>query len=158
MARTFSSGFNQTINSVSASEYPLILIQIDHADLAAPIRVVNDREDFTHLGNTYQRFAFKFSFPTDPENGLPEAKLEMDNVGREVMDWVEGADWNKLTTCTITQVRRSDPDTIEYQVVMNLSDISANQYTVSGRLGFEELLGAPALRVKYTPQTAAGLF
>lgn len=158
MARTFSTGFHQTINSVSADEFPLILLQLDHDDLAAPIRVVNDREDFLHQGNTYQKFAFKFSFPTDPENGLPEAQLEMDNVGREVMDWVEGADWNKLTTVNIRQVRKSDPDTVEYEVTMNLNDIKANQYTVSGRLGFEELLNAPALRVKYTPQTAVGLF
>ena len=158
MARTFSTGYNQTVNKVSAEEFSLILLQIDHDDLAAPIRVVNDRSDLTHQGNVYQRFAFKFSFPTDPENGLPEAQLEMDNVGREVMDWVEGADWNKLTTVTITMVRRSDPDTKEYEVTMNLSDIKANQFTVSGRLGFEELLGAPALRVKYTPQTAVGLY
>ena len=158
MARTFSTSYNQKVNSVSADEYPLILVQLDHPDLVQPIRVVNDRQDLTHQGNNYTRFSFRFSYPTDPENGIPEARLEMDNVGKELMDWVEAADYGQRTTCTIKQVLRSNPDVAEYEVTMDLTDIKATQYVVSGRLSFEELLSAPGLRVKYTPVTAPGLF
>lgn len=158
MVRTFSTSYNQTTNKVSAPEFPLILLELNHDDLASPLRVVNDRADVTHQSEVYQKFAFRFSFPTDPENGVSEAHLELDNVGRELMTWIESADWNNPTTVTITQIMRTAPDVAEYQFTMNLSNIKATQYTISGRLGYEEILGAPAIRLRYSPETAPGLF
>ena len=158
MSHTYSSDFKKTINSVSASESPLILLQIDHPNLPDPIRVVNDTEDLTHNGNAYSRFAFRLTMPDDPDTALPQARLELDNVGRELVQWLEAADWNQNTTATITQVMRSRPNVAEYSITMDMSDIQITPNVVSARLGFDNLLGTPGVNVFYTPQTAIGLF
>ena len=158
MARTFSDSYHQTVNKVSAEEFPIVLAMIEHDDLASPIRVVNDRADIVSNGETFTRFAFRFERPNDPENGIPEARIVMDNVGRELMQWIELADWNKPTTFTMMQVMRSAPDDIEYEIVMALEDIRASQTSVSAKLGFEDLLSVPAVRLNYNPTPAGGLF
>ena len=158
MARTFSDHHNTIVNKVSAEEFPLVLIMIEHDDLASPIRVVADRADITSNGELFTRFAFKFERPNDPENGIPEARLVMDNVGRDMMQWIEIADWNKPTIATMYQVMRSAPDDVEYTVIMRLEDIHASQLSVSAKLGFEDLLSVPGVRVNYTPASAVGLF
>lgn len=158
MVKTFTDSYNQTTNKVSAEEFPLSLVKLDHPDLVTPIFVVNDRTDVVSNGDTYVRFAFTLTRPNDPENGIPEARLVMDNVGRELMQWIEIADWNKPTTVVLSSIMRSAPDIVEWTVTMGLTNIEITQSHVSGKLGFEDLLGVAGMRVNYTPVTAVGLF
>lgn len=158
MAKDYSQNYQRKTNALSGDEFPLILLEIDHDDLAAPVRIVNDREDITVEGNLYQAFAFGLNLPEDPESGLPEAQLSIDNVGRELVQWLEIADWNKPTTCRIIQILRSTPDIIEWEITTNLRDITIDSLQVTATLGFENLLGLPGVGVFYTPVTAVGLF
>lgn len=156
--RVYSSDFNKTVNSVSAAEMPLILLEIDHPNLVAPIRVINDTEDLIHNGVTFTRCAFRISLPDDPDGSLPQASLELDNIGRELVQWLEVADWNLPTTATLIQVMRSRPNVAEYSVVLDMTDITVTPYTVSARLGFDNLLGLPGINIAYTSTVAPGLY
>lgn len=158
MARSFTANFNRTINSVEASEFPLVLLEVDHADLSVPIRVVNDYDNITSNGDLYQRFAFRFSGVADPETGLAEATLAFDNVGREFMQWVEIADFRKPVTVRIQVVRRSDPDEVEYETTMFLDDIIADPTSIEGRLSYNLGFDIPLTPVVYNKQKAPGLF
>lgn len=158
MAKTYSANFKKTINSVSADEFPLVLLQIDRDDLAQPIRLVNDSVDLVHLGNTYTGLPFDITLPDDPEQGMPYASLSIMNVGREMTMWIENADWTKETTVTLTQVMRSAPNVAEWSITMVMSDIQMNSTYIQAKLGFEDLFGSPAVTLKYSPTVAPGLY
>lgn len=158
MAKTYTSDFKKTANAVSATESPIVLLEITHPNLGTPIRIVNDTEDLTHSGNVFQKMAFRIALPDDPDTALPQATLEVDNIGREMVQWFEAADWSLPTQVKIIQVMRSRPNTAEYQITMDLSDISMNKHTVSAKMGFNNLLGLPAVNVFYTPVTSPAIF
>jgi hypothetical protein len=75
MAKTYTANWNKTVNAVSAGEFPLVLLEIDRADLVTPIRVVNDATDLVHNGNTFTGLPFEITLPDDPEQGMPQAQL-----------------------------------------------------------------------------------
>jgi hypothetical protein len=158
MAKQYSTSWQQKTNAISGDDFPLILLEIDHYDLIDPIRIVNDRTLLVHNGNTFQAFAFNIALPDDPESGLPEAHLSIDNVGKELVQWLEIADWNKPVSCRIIQVLRSAPNTVEWEITTNLRNLSIDSRVVTATLGFENLLGVAGVRVYYTPQSAVGLF
>jgi hypothetical protein len=158
MPKTFTPAFNKTINSVSAAEFPIILLEIDREDLVTPIRVVNDATDLTHLGNVYTALPFQITLPDDPETGLPVAQLSIMNVGRELTQWIENADWSQETTAKLIQVMRSAPNTAEWSITMVMSDIQMNSMAITAKLGFEDVFNAPAVTLKYSPTVAPGLF
>jgi hypothetical protein len=158
MAKTYTSAFKKTINSVSAAEFPLVLLQIDRDDLAQPIRIINDSTDLVHSGNNYIGLPFDITLPDDPESGIPQAQLSIMNVGRELTVWIENADWSKETTCTLTQVMRSAPNVAEWSITLTMSDIQMSSKYITAKLGFEDLFGLPAVTLKYSPVVAPGLY
>lgn len=158
MAREYTSQFKSTLAEVSASEAPLILIEINHQDLYAPVRVVNDTNDVTCNGNLYIAYPFTCKLPDDYENQLPKASIVIDNVGRELMYWIDTTGGGKDSTCTFRQILRSNPNVIEWEVTMSLFNIQVTMETVSAELGFENLFNKPAILRRYRPETTPGLF
>src|SRR5690606_25569217 len=146
-----SQNFNKTINSVSAEEFPLTLLQIDHEDLAEPIRVVNDREDVTCNGNVYQACGFAVTLPNQPETGAPSAQLHVDNVSRDLVYWIDTSNGAKGATATLSSILRSDPNTVEWTYILNLSNVSMTNSVITANLSYEDLWNSDAVQVKYTP-------
>lgn len=155
---TYSANANKQISKVSGGELPITLLEITHSDLALPIRVVNDRADVTFETNAYTALGFDIKLPTDLQTGLPRASLSVDNVGRELVEWLEISNGGAGTSVRIIQILRSDTSTIEYDITMTLSNIVVTPATITGELGFEDLLNVPAVTILYTPITAPGLF
>lgn len=158
MAKDYTESFQRTINSVAADESPIILIEITRDDLATPIRIANYTANVVHQSNTFIACPFRVGLPDSPEEGLPRATLSIDNVGKVLTQWVDNADWTVPTYCKLIQIMPSDPDTEEWSITMEMTDISMNSLEVSARLGMEDLLGSPAITVKYNPVVAPGLF
>lgn len=158
MPRAYSAAYRSTLAATSAPEAPLILLQIDHAGLATPVRVVNDTQDITSNGNTYVACPFRCELPDDFEGQLPRARLAVDNVGRELMYWIESSGGGSGSTVTFAQVMRSRPDVVEWSITMNLYNVTANWREVSGDLGYDNLMGKPAVALYYRPDTAPGIF
>lgn len=158
MAREYTDAFKSTLAEVNAIESPLILIEINHEALDQPVRVVNDMDDVISNGNTYVAYPFKCVLPDDYENQLPKAQIVIDNVGRELMYWIETTGGGQNSTCTFKQILRSNPDLIEWQVTMNLYNVQVTMENVTAELGFENLFSKPAITRRYRPDTAPGLF
>ncbi len=158
MAKSYSTKLKETVNSVSASEAPLTLLEIDHADLSTPIRVVNDNQDLVHLTNTFTAMAFRITLPDDLEQGAPRAQIAIDNIGKELVSWLETSAGGQGATVRIIQVLRSLPDIVEWDVTMNLTDITINQREVTGQLGFSDVMDLPGVPLRYRPEIAPGLF
>jgi Domain of unknown function (DUF1833) len=142
----------------TAADYPLVLLQIDHSALAQPIRVVGDTQDITCNGNLYVAYPFRIDLPDDFGESLPRARLSIDNVGRELTVWLEASAGGRGATCTIRQVMRARPNTVEFAITMSLNNLIVTAQEVSGELGFEDLLNRPAVLRFYRPETAPGLF
>lgn len=158
MAREYSNAYKRAANATGAAEMSRILLEIDHPDLAQPIRVVNDTDDLVHLGDTFVAFGFDAVMPNDSQGQLAKARLVMDNVGEDLTEWIDASRGGKGSTVRFIEVLRSDPDTIEWEVTMDLTNVEVTWSQVSGEVGFENLLNRPAVLVTYRPDTAPGLF
>ena len=158
MAKNYSSEFKSTLAEVSAPEIPYVLLEINHPDLASPVRVINDTEDLTSNGNLYVAIPFRCTLPDDFENQLPKARLSVDNVGKELMYWIETSGGGNGSTVTMRQVMRSRPDLVEWEITMSLFNVQVTMQSVSAELGFENLFNKPAITRRYRPDTAPGIF
>ena len=149
MARVYSSEFKSTLAQVSSPETPLVLLTINHPELATPVRVVNDTQDLVSNGDTYIAMPFRCTLPDDFENQLPKARLSVDNIGKELMYWIETSNGGNVSTVTMAQVMRSRPDTVEWSITMNLYNVSCTMQEVSGELGYENLFSRKAIQLQY---------
>jgi len=153
-----STTARKKVNSTAANELPLQLLEIDHPSLITPARLVNDTQDITHNGSVFTALGFKLTLPDDLSQGTPRASLAVDNVGRELTDFIESSGGGKDATVRIILVLRSDPNTIEWEITLSLNNVNMNMLEVSGELGFEDMLNRPASTVTYTPRVAPGIF
>lgn len=158
MARVYTSEFKSTLAQVSAPEAPLVLLTINHPELATPVRVVNDTQDLVSNGDTYIAMPFRCTLPDDFENQLPKARLSVDNIGKELMYWIETSNGGNGSTVTMSQVMRSRPDTVEWSITMNLYNVSCTMQEVSGELGYENLFSRKAIQLQYRTSNSTGLF
>lgn len=158
MVRAYSAEFKSTLAEVSANEAPLIMLEITHPDLPSPVRVINDMQDLTSNGNLFVACPFRCVLPDDFESQLPKAKLSVDNVGRDLMYWIETTSGGQGSKVRFMQVMRSRPDLIEWSMDMNLYNVSVTMQTISAELGFENLFSRPAINVQYRPDNSPGVF
>lgn len=158
MAQPYSNAYKSTLAQVSAPEAPYILLEINHPELATPIRLINDTLDLTSNNNLYLACPFRFVLPDDFENQLPKARLAVDNIGRDLMFWVETTAGGNGSQVTFSQIMRSRPDQIEWSITMSLYNVQATMFEVSGELGFENLFSKTAINLQHRPNTTPGIF
>ena len=158
MPRPYSSIYKSTLAQVSAPETPYILLEIDHPELTDPIRIINDTQDLTSNGDLYIGCPFRCVLPDDFENQLPKARLSVDNIGRELMFWIETTAGGNGSSVRFMQIMRSRPDQIEWEITMSLYNVQVTMQEISAELGFENLFSKPAINVQYRPTTTPGLF
>jgi len=158
MARNYSQKRLLEVNRSGSGDYPVILLEISHSGLAAPARVVRDNVELVSNGETFIAMAFEIRLPSDPQGGLPRAVITIDNVGRELMDWLEASGGGQGATCRIMEVLRSEPDVIEWEATMDLSGVTADPMVITGQLSYDDILNRPAVLKKHTPENSPGLF
>ncbi len=225
MPTNHSRHYREVTAATSADESPVILLEIVHPDLAEPIRVVNDAQDFPYgfdyhwapgnavainaiavpaddedgnpgytgkyyrcitagvtgaiepawpnvvgatvadgtavwecAGNQFKAIYFRCRKPDDSEGQLPRAELSVDNVGKELVAWIETSGGGKGATCRMMEALRSAPAVIEWDITLDLTDIKISPVEVLGYLGFEDLLNRVAVPFTYRPETAPGIF
>lgn len=146
------------IQAVSG-ELPVLLMIIDHPDLPDPVRMCQSGEDISHQGETYIAIPFEIKPPEDKSQGLGRGQLSVSNVGKPIMSWIEMSQGGFGSTVTLKRVMRDTPDTVQWQLDgLILSNVSADQEKITGQLGWEDLLGLPAVAVRYNPENQPGIF
>ena len=158
MTRAYSSAYKSTLSAVSAPEAPFVLLEINHPALTAPIRVINDVQDITSNGNLFIGYPFRCVMPDDFEGQLPKSKLAIDNVGKDLMYWIETTYGGQGSTVRFMQIMRSRPDLIEWEITMNLYNVVAQMQDISADLGFENLFAKPGISRQYRPDNSPGIF
>ncbi len=152
-----SVSLKQALYRESTDEAFIVLLTIDHADLAVPIRVCSDNVDTTSNGDLYQAFPFNLTLPLDSPETPARAKLVIDNVSRVVTDAARAITGKPSVDVVI--VRAADPDTIEVGLLgFEMTNIESNALTVSGDLSFEDYQQEPYPAVIFGPGDFPGLF
>lgn len=158
MPRDYSPSARRNLLATSADEPFLVAIEISHPDLTVPARFVNDSQNVTIAGAEFFATAFNLVLPDDQQDQVPQARLEVDNIGRELTQWLEVSQGGKGAKCRMMQVLRSQPDVIEFDMTLDLSELAITNEVVSGALGFKNTLMQSAVTVRYDPSTAPGLW
>ena len=133
-------------------------IEIAHPAAAAPIRLVDDGEDAVIGGVAYRAARFEAVTAGDGGERAPRGQVAIGNVGREVSRWIEDADGGAGGQARVFEALvRDGAGALEWELTMDIASISVEDNVVLG-LGFDPLLGRPAVAMRYDPQTAPGLF
>lgn len=156
MART--EQYFESINATDSDEVVLHLLIIDHADLPEPIRVVNNTENVTHQGNEYIGVPFAITLPDQQEQGASKASITVDNVGRTLTDWLEVSSGGVGATVEIIEIISSDPDHVQANFKLNLSDVNMTVSEVSGTLSYTDIFNKPGIVLTYSPAVTPGVF
>lgn len=135
----------------------LVCLTIEHEDLAAPIRLVNDTVDLTRSAGEFIAWPFEVALPDDVEAQLPRVQLVIDNVDRAIVAAIRPLQGR--VTLTLEVVLASSPNEVEAgPYALTLKDVSYDRLTVSGTLGYEDVLNAPYPKDSFTPLNSTGLF
>ncbi len=153
-----SERYRRALGAVSSSDVAVVLLEIDHPDMPEPARVVRDTADLVSNGNLFVAAAFDFTLPDDRGSQAPRAQIVIDNVGRELMAWVEASRGGRGAELRLMVVLRATPDVLEVDYRLGLESLKVDQVKVVGELGFGNLLDLPAVALRYDPATAPGLF
>ena len=157
MSKDYTAAFKEQVSSLEGEE-PVYLVEITHPDLGATVRLARDTQDLISNGNTYTAIAFDITLPDDLQNSLPRAQFRIDNVGRELTQWIDTSSGGRGAQVRVMQVMRSDPDVIEYDVTLDLMSVKQNGAHISGELGYEDTLNVPALAETYRNDNTPPLF
>lgn len=158
MTRSLSSAAARNVLTTSADEPLLAAIEITHPGLEVPARFVNDTLDITIEGNTFFACRFDLTLPDDQDEQVPQARLEVDNIGRELTQWLEQSQGGAGAKCRIIMVLRSAPSNIEFDMTLDLTGLEISNFRVTGDLGFKNTLMQSAVTVRFDPSTAPGAF
>lgn len=158
MSRSLSTAAARNIMATSADEPLLAAIEITHPELEVPARFVNDTKDITIEGNTFFACRFDLTLPDDQDQKVPQARLEVDNIGRELTQWLEQSQGGKGAKCRMLMVLRSNPENLEFDMTLDLTGLEITNFRVSGDLGFKNTLMQSAVAVRYDPTTSPGNF
>lgn len=138
----------------------LVLVTLDHAGLAQPIRLSSDGVDTVSRGNTFQHFPFSLALPHDTAGELPRARISVCNVDTQIVESLRSiAGQSQGLSVLMEIVRGDDPDTLEAAFPdFYLVDATYDLLEVEGELKLDLLEREPYPGDSYTPATAAGVF
>ena len=142
----------------SAGEEPVVLLEITHPELLTPARVVNDTDDLVSNGETFTACGFETQLPDDQAGAMPRVPIAIDNIGGELVSWLDESSGGRGAQVRMMQVMRDTPNVIEQEFTLELLNTRQNMLQISGELGYENVLDQPALQATWTPETAPGLF
>ena len=157
MSRAVSSLTRQALFAAETGEAFLVLLTLDHPDLAVPIRVTNDAVTTTSRGDSFVVFPFDLVLPDDQDNRPPRAKLVIDNIDRQIVQAIRSL--SSAPTVLIEIIRAAAPDTVEAQFVdFRLTNVSYDVQRVEGDLTIEDFTAEPFPAATFSPSWFPGLF
>lgn len=157
MAKSYTTHFKEETASTSG-DAPSYLLEITHSQLVVAVRVTNDSQDIVSNGNTFLSCAFRIQLPDDVAQSMPKIPISIDNIGRELTQWLEASNGGRGANVKIMQIMRDTPNVIEQSYDLILQNVHQNIIEVSGELGMDNILDMPCLAAMFTPETAPAIF
>lgn len=188
-----SKAAKRNIFATSPADPWLVALEITHPDLIEPVRVVNDNLDLVVVQNdggpvevTFAKCSFRLQLFDDIDQQIPKATLSVDNIGRELTQWLEVSQGGKDAKCRILMGLRSElkvpieafwpyaapgyfaEDYVEpldintwnpweYDIRLDMSSMSIDMIEVSSDLGFKRSFMQPAVARRFDPTNSPGV-
>ncbi len=154
--RTMSAAARAAAHAETSDKVWLVLLEIAAADLAAPIRVVNDNQDIVHQGWTFVGYPFEVELPPENQDRPMIARIRIDNTERLIVDEVRSI--SEAPSVTLRVVLADQPDMIEVEYAgMRLRNVTWDAGEISGDLVYEDILSEPVCE-QMTPARFPGAF
>lgn len=158
MPRTLSSLALQAAYSQETGTAYIVLLTLSHPTLPVPIRVTSDAVNTVSRGNTFIPYPFLVTLPSDDDLQPARARLTIDNVDRTIITSLRNIGTTPLNLL-IEIVTSNTPGTLEFSSgTLTLRNVEGDAISVTGVLGFEELLGEGFPGDSVTPLTVPGVF
>ncbi len=137
-------------------------LEIEHPDITEPARIVADTAEHTVEGNRYIPLAFHARVPQSREGEVRNAVLRIDNVGEELMEWVDASDGGRGASMRVLRlippVADGDESVVAWEVEMSVGVAEVTNEYVTVSLTDEPIFGRPAVIMRHDPATSPGLF
>ena len=157
MSRNVSNSFKSAAFGQETDEVFLVLLEIDHTDLDEPIRVTSDGVQTVSNGNTFVAYPFELSLPSNPETGISQAQLTIDNISQDIIVSIRNI--TTPPTVVIQVVLASAPNDVEAEFSgFELKNVSYDALTITGTLTIESFMNEPYPGGSFLPSTFPGLF
>ena len=135
----------------------LVLLLLTHASIGT-VRVVNDTRDWVIGADTWIGLPFRFKLPQSVGGQAGRATLEVDNVGRDLVAELELLPPGASLLATMRLVSRNTPTQVDYEFTAPLSGVLATTTTLTATVGNDDAFRASAVKVRFDPVIAPGLF
>ncbi len=134
----------------------VVLLTIDHDDLASPIYVAANNEDIVSGGNTFVAFSFDIMLPDNKASAPTSARLSIDNVSMEIATSLRSI--STPATVTIQIVDAATPNTVEVEYPQfQLTNVRWDALKVTGDLTQENFTVEPYPAGSFTPNSFPGV-
>ena len=156
--RPISLAARRALYASQTSEVLLVLLELSHPQMAAPIRVTSDGVDTVVAGVTYQHFPFRVTWPDDTDDTPPRAELSIDAVDRSIIQNVRQLSGSPIQV-SMRVVLASNPEVVEAgPCVFDLRDVEYTAFEVSGKLEYADVANEDFPLPKFDPSETPGLF
>lgn len=135
----------------------LFLVIVEHPSFSGPIRLVQDTDDLVVGATTYVGLPLRIQMPQDVAKEAARAKIEIDNVGQDLMAEFERLPPGGSVDVTIRHVSRLTPNIVEYEFVCGAEVAEADQQTFSLSLGDDEWRRMSVVSLRADRDTTPGI-
>lgn len=168
---SLSAALAEAYASAPANEIIYHTLEFRHPDFVTPIRVVRDVADLTATleadaplnpgaSVVFAGFAFDFAMPELGRAAAPEILITIDNVGREIMGYLDlaaqSADLIEVTYRPYLSSDLSAPQA-DPPITLVVRDVSADVFKVECRASFGDFANRKFPSESYDAQRFAGL-
>ena len=142
---------------------PIYGLEIAHAAVPDNILIVADTRDVTVGARTFTALPFTVILPQDKDDESRQAAIEVDNVGRRMVEWVEASSGGRGATMKVYEFHVVDEDTNAAEVVWEMPplDVGAARLT-NDRLRINLVdrsdMESAAVKIRHDPVESPGLF
>lgn len=160
-----SENFKRAAYSQETDVAVIVLLTMTTEDLPEAIRVCNVpvekfSENVYGLVSNNERYyfmPFDIELPQDDKTGAVSARLTIDNVNRQIVQYAR--ETKKPINVTIQVILSNDLDYVEFESAdFKLTNVNYNGFTVSGDLSIDYLGLEPFPCGRFTPSGFSGLF
>ena len=137
-------------------------LEITHPMVNPPARVVADTVQHRIEGSVFHPVAFEAEIVSSTEGEIPRASLRVDNVGREMMEWVEASQGGRDVRMTVMRVRPPlDEDgnsTVLERRTLPVTISEVDNLSIRVTLAYDLSFDRPSVIMRHDPTTSPGLF
>ena len=166
---TFDEAYMDALASAPTDVVVYSTLEFRHRSFIAPARVVADRADLSatlepdaprNPGEmvTFTGVMFDLVLPEVTDGGNPELRIDVDNIGRELVEQFDlAAQVAEKAEVTYRAFLSSDLTTPQYVMHLTVTSIECDVFRVHATAGFGDIVNRAFPRENYTAQRFPGL-